>query len=279
MDNAVNQDVLSFPATNAAFNFPQWSVPVAQQQGLMRVAIVLAMASLLYALWLARRERDPYPLFVFLGAGFAVLYEPLGDVLTKVAYPPLDQISLMTSFGRPIPLWLAPNYLFFFCVPVLLLMQFVVRRDTSPRRWWLTYLGLVLFVGLFEQPGINAGSWRYYASNQAFSINTYPVWVAFVNAQSLFIIAVGVHLLRRTVIDARRSFMLIVLHPTLLVGSHVGASLAVVSALYTTENLVIINAAAVLSIATCVLNVWLGLKLVRESDHEHRIVYEALKQT
>src|SRR4030095_1157172 len=50
------------PDTNAVFDFPQWSVPVAQQLGLLRISIVLAVLSLLYALWFARRERDPYPL-------------------------------------------------------------------------------------------------------------------------------------------------------------------------------------------------------------------------
>jgi hypothetical protein len=250
-------------ATRAAFSFPHWAAPLGQQIGFLRLATVLAVLSGLYAVWLARRERDAYPLFVFLGAGLAVIYEPLGDILTKVAYPPLAQDSLITSFGRPIPLWMAPNYFFFFCVPVLLLLQFVVHRDVSARKWFLTYFGLVVFVALFEQPGINADAWRYYGTNQAFSINSYPVWVAFANAQTLVMLSVGISLLRRTVITARTSFLFVLLVPMLLVASHVGPSLFVVSALYSTNDLLVVNLAATLTIVCCLLTVGLGLLLIR----------------
>lgn len=249
--------------SNRAFDYPEWSVAESQQLVLLWTACALAVLSLCYAAWFARRERDSYPLFILLGAACSVIYEPLGDILTKVVYPPLNQLSLMTSFGRPLPLWMLPNYAFFFCVPVLLLLQFVVRPDVTPRKWWIAYAGVVLAVALFEQPGINSDFWRYYAPNQAFSINSYPVWVGFANAQSLFIIAAGVALLRRSVLTPRLSFLLVLIVPMLFVGSHVGATMPVSWALYTTNDRLVVNTAAVLAMAMCVLSVWIALQLVR----------------
>jgi hypothetical protein len=244
------------------FGYPSWSVPAAQQQSLLTVACVLAAFSLGYAIWFSWRERSAFPIFLFIGAGFSLIYEPMGDMLTKVAYPPVDQVSLFTSFGRPIPLWMLPNYVFFFCVPVLLLLQFVVRPGVTTRKWWLTYFGLVIFVTVFEQPGIANDSWRYYGTHEAWSINSYPFWVGFVNAQSLFAIAAGVHLLRHFVLPKGASVLLVFLVPILFVGSHVAVSMPVTSATFSTQNLVIINAAALLTVMMACLTVWIGYKLV-----------------
>ena len=60
------------------------------------MAIVLAVFSLVYALRMAQKEKDWYPVFVYAGAGLAVLLEPVGDIFTQVVYPQLDQVS---AFG------------------------------------------------------------------------------------------------------------------------------------------------------------------------------------
>ncbi|MET0660270.1 MAG: hypothetical protein ABW110_19170, partial [Steroidobacteraceae bacterium] len=69
------------------FDYPSWSTPLEQQRSMLVVASVLMGLALLYAVWTVRKERSPWPIFVFLGAGLSVFYEPLGDILTKVAYP------------------------------------------------------------------------------------------------------------------------------------------------------------------------------------------------
>lgn len=250
-----------FKGTAEIFEFPAWSVPVEQQMGLFNVAVVLAIIAAIYALWRSAKMRSPYPIFVFLGAGFSILYEPLGDILTKVAYAPIDQISIMTAFGRPTPLWMLPNYLFFFSLPSLLLEQFLMRPSVSARAWWLTYFGVAMFVAVFEQPGINSGVWRYYGT-QAFSINSYPVWVAFANAGSLFWIAAAVALLRRTIVPPALSFLFVPIVPIVFIGTHVGGTLPVAAAIYSTTNQTIIDLAAVLAIAMCIMNVWIAHRLL-----------------
>lgn len=250
---------------NRVFDYPQWSIPLEQQNSLLTTALVLAGVTLAYAIWTAWREKDTYPLFLFIGAGLAVIYEPLGDILTGVVYPPLEQVSLMTSFGRPIPLWLLPNYCFFIGLPALLLIRYLMKPSVSTRTWWITYVAIVLAVGLFEQPGLGSGFWRYYKENQAFSISTYPVWVAFANAQGLFIVAAGVHLLRNRILNRRTSVLLVLLVPMLFAGSHLAGHLPVAWALYTFQDSAIVNAASIVAVAMCILSMWIALKCVQGS--------------
>lgn len=234
---------------------PQWSTDPAQQHQLLVVALILFALCFVVALLRARAERHPWPLFVFLGAGCALLYEPLGDVLSKVAYPPLDP-SVLTVFGRAIPLWMVPNYFFFMGLPTLLLLKYLVKPGMSAKSWWTTYAVLVVAVGLFEQPGIAASSWKYFDPVQAFSVNTYPIWVAFANAQALFVMACGVRAYRAVAPGKAASAGLILVVPSLLAASHAAVSLPVSSAMYGTRNLTIINLAALTTIGACLLAVW-----------------------
>jgi hypothetical protein len=243
--------------------FPLWAVPADKQHGLLVVASVLAVLSFAYAAYIARQERDPYPIFVFVGAGFAVLLEPVGDIFTQVVYPQLEQFSLFSAWGRQIPVWMAPNYLFFFCVPVLVILRKLARPAVSSRAWWLSYFGLAAAVMLFEMPGIAAASWKYYGTNGPVSFNSYPLWVAFNNAQSLFSAAVGVHVLRSIGFRGARSVFLVGFVPLVIAGAHIAASLPVATATHSNASLALVNIAAIVTIGLNILLVWAGLILVR----------------
>jgi hypothetical protein len=244
-------------------SFPVWGVPADQQHGLLVTAWLLAAGSLLYSLILARKERDLFPLFVFAGAGLAVLLEPVGDIFTQVVYPHLNQVSLFSAWGRNIPLWMGPNYVFFFCVPVLLFLRYCVRPDISARAWWLTYAALVVLVAASEMPGIAAASWKYYGANPPLSFHTYPVWVGFNNAQCLVSTAVGIYGLRALGIRGARSVLLVALVPLLIAGTHIAPSLPVATATHSNSSSLTVNIAAAVTIALNILMVWVGLQLVR----------------
>lgn len=242
-------------------DFPLWSVPAEQQHQLLVVASVLAVVAFLYAAFLSRRERDPWPLCVFLGAGLAILLEPLGDIFTQVVYPHVDQVSLFTAWGRKMPLWMGPNYFFFFSVPLLLIVRHVLQSGLTSRKWWLSYLGLVVFVTVFEQPGIAAASWKYYGQHSPIAFNTYPLWVGFNNAQCLFSTAVGVHVLRAIGLRGVQSLWLALLVPLLIAGTHIAASIPVATATHSSTSQPLIEAAALFTIGLNLLLVWVGYRL------------------
>ncbi|HKT73850.1 MAG TPA: hypothetical protein VJQ47_13245 [Steroidobacteraceae bacterium] len=251
------------------FEYPYWSTPLAQQTSLVHIAVVLAILSLTAAIWLSYRDRSLWRLYVFIGSGLCVLYEPLGDVLTAVAYPPGDgEMRLFATYGRTIPLWMLPNYFFFISAPLFLITRYLIVRFVSARTWILTFLGIALFMALFEQPGIKSDAWRYYASNGPFAWNTYPVWVAFANAQSALVVATAVYLLRQFILRGWLQIGIIFLLPMIFAASHVSVSLIESAAQYSNAPPLAVNAAAVIAIAASFSNgmiCWKVLQLTQRS--------------
>jgi len=248
-------------------SFPIWEISAEQQRGLLIVACVLAVLSLAYASYAARKERDPFPLFVFLGAGFAVLLEPVGDIFTQVVYPQLHQVTLFSAWGRLMPIWMGPNYLFFFCVPVLWILRNLAIAEVSTRKWWLSYFVLVVAVAAFEMPGIAALSWKYYGEIRPLTINSYPLWVGFNNAQCLFSTAVGVRLLRSVGVRGRLSVSMVALVPLIIAGTHIAPSVPIATATHSGDGSAIVQGAAAVTIALNILMVWVGLRVVRATGH------------
>jgi hypothetical protein len=248
-----------------SFEYPYWSTPISQQVNLFHTAMVLAIVTSFACLWLSYRERNPWRLYVLLGACFCVLYEPLGDVLTAVAYPPGDdEMRLFATYGRNIPSWMLPNYIFFITAPLLLINRFLIVRFVSLRTWLIAFLGIALFMGIFEQPGIKADAWRYYASNGPLAINTYPLWVAFANAQAALLVATAVYLLRKLILPRTLQGAIALLLPLVFAGSHVSASLVPSVAQYSSAGRSLVNAAAATAVVVSLVNVlvcWKALYL------------------
>jgi len=161
------------------------------------------------------------------------------------------------------PLWLIPNYLFLFSMPVLLMIRYLVRPDVSSRAWWVTYLLLALFVGAMELPGIHASSWRYYADPGLLNFQTYPLWVAFNNAECLLSTAVFIYLLHNTVIGKSRAALFFILTPIIVCASHIAPSIPIATAAHSGADPALLNLAAAMTVGLDFFLVWLGLVLIR----------------
>lgn len=156
-----------------------------------------ALLGLIYSLKLAKRERNPYPLYVFFGVGLACFFEPLGDLMIHVTYREPNQINLWSAFGYNVALWVFPCYLFIGGWPANWMLQ-RIRQGITMNDWMKVFFIQVALMYVFEIPGLHLfGEWMYYGV-QPFMILGYPMPMAFTNAAGfIFVTAALSHLLMK----------------------------------------------------------------------------------
>jgi hypothetical protein len=128
----------------------------------------LALAAVVYAGYLAVRDRDPLPVAACAGALVCALNEPIYDVLGKLVYARVPaSYTAYTAFGRHIPWTLVVGY-----VPWVGLMPYILfrmmRNGVSRRRLHVIAIGLNVSVGLIEVANsLWLHDWRYYGGTSA----------------------------------------------------------------------------------------------------------------
>lgn len=221
--------------------------------------IALNSAILLLALWFlateVRRRGDWVPGYVLIGAGLAVFYEPLGDLLVSVLYPIHGQIGWIDTFGRRVPLFIGVLYFWYMSVPAVFFLR-VVERGLNIRTLWLLY-GAVFAVALcYELFGVNLKAWIYYGQ-QAFVLFSVPLSAPF--SYGAFVVAqcVGVQLIVSN-FPRDRHWLVIPAVPLLLAGAHCAVALPAASAMWTTTSALWIWAGAALTIILSIGLVWVA---------------------
>jgi hypothetical protein len=240
------------------------------QYGILAVMGILAIATLVYAHKVAKKEGSSYPYFLCLGAALATFYEPLGDLFVHVAYHEVGQINFTTAFGFSTPLWVVPAYIVFFGLTVLLLLG-EIAKGVTVSRWMLFFFASLPGAWLFEVPLLKMGSIDYYGANQPFSILDYPVWMAFANSTTMFVVATAVALLMRTETLRKRPYLLAVLMPMLVLGANGGVALPLGSALNSAASVATVNAMALLSMALGLCYTWICGCIIVETAAKGRI--------
>ena len=239
------------------------------QYGILVVMGVLALITLLYAHKVAKKESNSYPYFLCLGAALATFYEPLGDLFAHVAYHEVGQINFTTAFGFSTPLWVVPAYIVFFGLTVLLLLGEIAKGVTIGR-WMLFFFTSLPGAWLFEVPLLKMGSIDYYGATQPFKILDYPVWMAFANSTTMFVVATAVALLLRTQTLLMRPYLLAILMPMLVLGANGGAALPLGSALNSGASVATVNAMALLSMALGLCYTWICGCIIVETNAKAR---------
>ncbi len=221
---------------------------------------VVALLALGYCVHLARRERKSYPLFVFLGAGLSVFYEPINNVLGLCTYPEIGQVTWIETLGRKIPTYIGAVYFFYFSATILWIMG-RIRAGVTIRQWWRYYAVGVVVCTSFELIPIHYGWWKYYGDNQALRILGFPMWWWFANPMCLFAMATLFHYLRQRVLSDRLSPLLVVLWPMALFATHGSAALPIFTALNSTSSTAITGLATLFTIGLALMMVALTGKL------------------
>ncbi|HKY23319.1 MAG TPA: hypothetical protein VJM31_19035 [Vicinamibacterales bacterium] len=236
------------------------------QYGILGLMCLLAVATLVGAAMTSRRRGDSGAIWICVGAALATFYEPLGDLFAHVTYHEQGQLNFTTAFGFRTPLWVLPTYVLFFGATTVWL-QSQIERGMTLRRWILLFIATLPGAWLFEVPLLRMGAIEYYGANQPIQVFGYPLWMAFVNSTTMFVVATACHWLARTSVMQRHPILFAPIFPMLIVGANGGAALPLGSALNASASPWVTNAAAGVSIALSLLYVWIcGNLLADYSD-------------
>jgi hypothetical protein len=120
----------------------------------------LGAASLIWAAVSLFRQRNVIPLLLCGGAAFAVINEPIYDLLGKIFYASNHELKF-EAYGRDIPMMLFPGYMAW----VAVIPYFVAHlMRTGVRKRTLYCIALLSFVSVLvvETIGTCTGNWMYY---------------------------------------------------------------------------------------------------------------------
>jgi hypothetical protein len=233
-------------------------MPQTAQTVLTVAMAALGLASIVYAVHESHRRRDLVPVFLVIGAGLAVFYEPLGDALVKVYYTERGQDTWISTFGRDIPVFI--GLLYFWYMPAG--AYFLLRKSEhgiSPRVWWTRWAGFLTFAITFEMLVLTvAGTPWIYHGDQAFKVLDVPVLTPFTYVSFDVTIALGVCAMARF-LPRSRHWLIVPAVPMLMVFGHAATSLPLAIALHSdTSSDLAIAAGALGSAALAVVLSWIA---------------------
>lgn len=156
--------------------------------------------AIVYAIGVARRRREIWPLIVVLSAPFILPQEALSDILGRCAYalpgPGQSDHTALTILGRQLPLYIFFGYFAYFAPVVWFMEKF--EQGVTKAEFLKLWAALVVGVILFEVPAIHFKWWIYYGDNQPldFGGHAAPLWWWFADATCLLAMSVACHFAR-----------------------------------------------------------------------------------
>lgn len=210
-------------------------MPHGTQTVLIVAMAVLASASITYAVLESRRRRDLVLVYLVIGAGLAVYYEPLGDALVRVFYTERGQDTWITAFGRQIPVFIGLLYFWYMPIGAYVLLR-STARGISARGWWARWAGYATFAVVFEMAILTVGGtpWIYHGT-QAFMLLHVPVLTPFTYISFVTAIAAGVTLMARH-LPRSQQWLIVPAVPVLMLAGHAATSLPLAIVLYSNTH-------------------------------------------
>lgn len=253
-----------------------WNIPVAQMpQAFQWISIVLwgagAAVLLGYGLILWKNQKTLYAIYTLVGSMLAIPYEALNNILGRCLHPQVGQITAVTVFGQPIPVWTMLAYAGYFAIPVVLLIELMIARGKlSTKAWWITFFAAVVGACAVEVVFVNLGVWTYYGDNQPVKLlGTVPIWWGFVNASSILTVTALVYGLKTLILTPKIEWLLVPLFPLIVFAAHGAPSLVAWFAISSSDSLLVTNGGAVVSTLLALVLVGLDLRVIRFA-FEHR---------
>jgi hypothetical protein len=222
-------------------------MPSTTQTVLTIVIGLIVLIELIYAVTESRRRRDLVPLFAMVGAGLAVFWEPIGDMLIKAYYPKHGQDTWFTAFGRPIPVFVGLLFIVYMSAASLWLLR-ASKHGISAKQWWTYYLGLGVITSVFEMFVLSVGgkAWIYYG-RQPLVLHA-PVLTTLSNCGFIVALAAGTTALARF-LPRKQLWLIVPAVPVLFAGSQAGTALPLAYSLYSTRVMSLLILGALGSVA------------------------------
>lgn len=140
---------------------------------LVVVAVVLAVADGV------RRRSPTYPALL-LGAGLAVVNEPVLNMLGGLWHPRIGQWTLFETFDRPMSVWAAGGYLLYFgATPAVI--SVILRSRATRQRFYATVAVIFAADLAIELPIVGSGVYVYYGYQPYTLFGILPAEWLFIN--------------------------------------------------------------------------------------------------
>jgi hypothetical protein len=239
-------------------------MPPTTQSVLIVAMAVLAVLSIGYAIRESQRRGDLVLVFLVIGAGLAVFYEPVGDALVRVFYTERGQTTWIHAFGRDIPAFIGLLYFWYMPVGAYVLLR-TAERGISAKVWWTRWGGFLSFAIVFEMLVLSAGgtTWIYHGT-QAFKVLHVPVLTPFTYVSFVVTIGVGVAAMARF-LPRSRQWLIVPAVPMLMVAGHAATSLPLAVALHSgTHSSSLVALGAIGSACFAVVVSWVGSQAFRQ---------------
>ncbi len=218
----------------------------------------------LLVVWFAFRRwlpKEPGLVLACLaGGGLATLLEPMVEHLALVWFAPVGMWEMFRLFGRPMPWFILPCYVWYVGGQAMLTLA-VLRRGIDLRGLFLLYGAYVLSNLAMEVPAIAAGIYSYYGP-QPFQVAGLPLWFQSINAASPIVAAAVIHRLGSR--PGWHPAMAIAVVPGAHALSNAVAGWPMWAALNTTSSLAVTHVTGLVTIGLAVLLTYLVALAVAE---------------
>lgn len=222
-----------------------------------------AVIFIIYALKLARQQRDVTPILLLIGSILTLYLEPVVDLLGNAVHPQIGQYNVLTTNGHPVPLAVLVGYIWYFAALPLLCFQKIQERSLNQRFVWKSFGAVVLGAALVEQIPLYFGVWVYYGY-QPFKFGYMPSWWFFVNTSAVIVPFLFIYALLPKLQGAKKLLVIFIMPCGAFMG-HAAAGWPMYNALGTdTLNFStwIIQGASLLSVGLSLLVIWMVMTLI-----------------
>lgn len=227
---------------------PIYAVSHAQSIAVNAVFGATATLALIFCIRAAVRERQLYPIFLFLGGTIAVYYEFLTDILGRCMWVTQGEPGTFAAFGRELPLFAITNYMTYFPVACVTIYR-ALNRGITYQQWWKWVRVGIPLAFIFELYPVHARWWFYYGDGQPLAILGLPLYWSFCAVMAVMCTSAASFLIVKYFVGVRRSWVTLFTLPLGVVGFHMSVVFPVHVAISSTTNMLVTSIGAVVSIA------------------------------